>query len=507
MRHFRFHIFFSLLSFSGFAYAQPLISNPDFTFLNDYPLQKLPYRESVETEFASQGTLSAAQKEALYLNELLGAESAVHIKYRLPVSARFHAIVFGYVDASQNPYALLVTYSADFKLVTSQVLAYTIPGEPPTVAHSQVDVARFGTTITKRPRAWYSMFMFGHKGEIIERTYKTPEALIQEQVLIERRVVKAKNGLIVRDEAGNKIGKFDYAQEVYVLSYAPDSFAIVDGGRKIWGQKTKVILDFETFVDQLHVPDTTPTTGYIFSGYLYKNYQLDYRPITNAEIDADDLYRYYYTNGIWIGENWTEANVDIRQFMTIERVALSKYRNKVVLKDSVETNVYTVYKDGMLELPLENGKMLRLKDTVYISSEYSPSLHHELYKSPQLPKNYLVNRSFFEDSNFLIFDKTNGDTAATFIDYPFISPQKTVAISFTAPVSYDEGTALMQLQTIRSGEFRAILNAEFIGWNIPNKRVVYWLSDTSFILKAKEVEDNYSNEENAKFFYLKFTLK
>jgi hypothetical protein len=65
----------------------------------------------------------------------------------------------------------------------------------------------------------------------------------------------------------------------------------------------------------------------------------------------------------------------------------------------------------------------------------------------------------------------------------------------------------MQLQTLRGEKFKVIIHAEFIGWNIPNKKVGYWLSENSFILKVKEVDEHYSNEENAKFFYLKFTLK
>ena len=506
-----FYLFAFAFLFCGFTKAQTLPDNPDYAFLNEYGFQTLPYEERIVLSKALVKPLSPEQKELLQVREFLGEDAIayadIHIKYRLQLSDSFHAIVFEYTDANLNPYVILVTYSLEFSLVKKHVLAYQFPDETPIITTSQIAKKSLSTNINQGNRTWHSYFLFGHKGEIIQREYKTPDMLIRENILIDKRIVKAKNGLLVRDKAGNKIGKFDYAEEIYVLSYAPDSFAIDDGGKKIWGQKTKVILDYPTFLDQLYVPDTIPSIGYVFSGYLYKNGGYNHRINNYTEIEADDPDRYYYTNYIAFGQNWSEANVDIRQFMTINRVKLSPYLNRVVLRDSVITNVYKEYKDGRLILPLANGETLVLKDTVYESSEYSPMQHYQLFESPQLPQHYLVNSSFFEDSEFLIYDKTNGDTAATFIDYPFISPQKTVAVSFAAPISYDEGTAIMQLQTIRGGTFSFIFATEFIGWNIPNKKVIYWLSENTFILKVKEVEDNYSSEENAKFFYLKFTLK
>ena len=186
--------------------------------------------------------------------------------------------------------------------------------------------------------------------------------------------------------------------------------------------------------------------------------------------------------------------------MDIEKVAFKDYQDKVIKEETILGKQYNVHHMNEIRLDFTDGTKLTLRDTVYEDMEYSPTNHYELFTNKDLADYYLIFNSFFEESDFILFDKANGDTAHVFDDYPFVSPDRNMTVSLKAPITYQEGIAVMEITRFKEATFRFLVNAEFINWNLPNDKHIYWLSDREFMLKVRPVGKAYSNEEGISFF-------
>ncbi len=491
-------------------------SDTSFDFLEKYPIKELPVIDSiVVSEYDFEKHLSTKLKEQLKLDKVLPVEQLleqkVTISYRLNLSDQFKTIVFHYQNSEQDISGVLVNYDLTFQLIDFKKLSTYFKNNEDSKGTELISKKELSTKryqyYTNRNEIHFKYYLFSKKGKILEKNTKSLEQLIREKKLIHTRVVNAKSGLNVRDTFGNKFLTLDYGTIVYVLDYSKDSIAIQDEGKTIWGRKVKIVLDIYKFCDDLIVPSDDINHGYIFEGFLYKT---DGFYDTNSSYtgDKDDPYHYYFTSSTFLGStSGEEANIDIREILSIKRVNLEDYHDKIVAQEKILDDQYHTKNNNQFELAFSNGTSRLFKDTVFMNSEYSPTRHYELFKQNSFENSYLIFHSFFEDSNFLLLDKTTGDTLSYFVDYPFISPNKKRIVSVKSPFSYDDGEAILELTNIDKSSFHFIINAFFINWNIPNDKYIYWLSDDEFILKVKEIEHSFSDEKNAHFFYLKFKIK
>ncbi|MEZ4849812.1 MAG: hypothetical protein R3B93_14590 [Bacteroidia bacterium] len=500
-------IFLSLVGITHFLSAQ----NSSFDFLKAYPIKTPDILDSVRTNYP-RATLSLTdqQKKALHLEQIFQNDSAglasVYLAYRVKLPYEFHSLVFRYFHGKNEVFSILVTYSPDYAIMDQKQLSShndqktNFKGEG-TILKDRIEIYQH-----EGNRTWHHSYLFAPDGKMPQRLYKSIFHLINEGYVLDQRVVSARSGLNIRDSLGNKIGKFNFADAAFILDYSKDSTMIIDEGKKIWGRKAKVIIDFEEYIDHLVVPSRDFKLGYVFEGFLYKSSK--YHLHSNAERpeEGHPLY-YYYTSQVSIsGTTYQMASIDIREFMDIEKVNLEDYRKKILASETLEKENYQLGELSQFTLNFANGTSKTFKDTTYEDSEYSPTAYYRQMTNPKLYGYYVIYNPFFEDSYVFILDKKNGKKAYTFEDYPFISPNREIAISLKVPYTYDDGTAVMEVVEMNQGKFRLRVNAQFINWNIPNDRHIYWLSDQEFILKVKKVGSTYY-EKNAEFFYLKFRLK
>ena len=491
-------------------------SGTSFDFLENYPTKNLPVFDSiVVSDYNFEKSLRTRLKEQLQLEKVLPKENLleqkVTISYRLKISNQFKTIVFHYQNSEQEISGVLVNYDLAYQVVDFKKLSTYDPNNQDSkgaeiIAKKEMSTKRY-LYFSDRSEIHFNRYLFSKKGEILDKEYKSLAELISEKKLIHTRVVKAKNGLNIRDSLGNKLSKFDYGAIAYIIEYSKDSTSVQDEGKTIWGRKAKIVMDIYKFMDNLIVPSGEINHGYVFEGFLYKTDGF-YDTHDTYSGDKNDPFHYYFTSNTYLGSlSGEDANIDIREILDIEKVDLKDYESKIVAQEKILDSQYHTKDNNEFELSFSNGTSRLFKDTIFMDSEYSPTRHYELFDHNAFENAYLIFHSFFEDSNFILLDKTTGDTLSWFADYPFVSPNKKRVVSITTPFSYGDGESVLELTTMNKNNFHLIIDASFINWNTPNDKYIYWLSDDEFILKVKEVEHSFSDEKNVPYFYLKFNIK
>ncbi|MCB0840146.1 MAG: hypothetical protein KDE26_27425 [Bacteroidetes bacterium] len=501
-------IFLCLAGISHFLSAQ----NSSYDFLKAYPVKTPDVLDSVRTNDPRPTLfLTDQQKKALHLDQIFQNDSAglasVYLAFQVKLPYSFHSIVFRYFHGENEIFSILVNYSENYQVVDQQQLSFhndqrnNFKGEG-TILKDRIIIYQHNENRTS-----YLFYLFAPDGKMPQRVYKSIFHLINEGSVLDQRIVSARSGLNIRDSLGNKIGKFNFADAVFILEYSKDSTMIIDEGKQIWGRKAMVILDYEEYIDHLVVPSRDFEKGYVFEGFLYKSSKHHLHSNAERPEEGHPLYYYYSTQVSVSRTNYPMASIDIKEFMEIEKVNLGDYRRKILASETLEKEKYQLGNNSQFTLNFSNGTSRTFKDTTYEHSEYSPTNYYRQIPNPKLYGYYVIYNPFFEDSHVFILDKKNGEKAYTFEDYPFVSPNRKIAISLKVPYTYDDGTAAMEVVEMNKGKFRLRVMAQFINWNIPNDRQIYWLSDREFILRVKKVEAAYSNEEDAEFFYLKFRLR
>ncbi len=89
---------------------------------------------------------------------------------------------------------------------------------------------------------------------------------------------------------------------------------------------------------------------------------------------------------------------------------------------------------------------------------------------------YLISGSYYEIGDYTLIDKRTGETTQTFIEYPYISPNKKYIIAiYTNPY---EQTADVELYKINEKDITPIVSTSFIRW-MPavNPEDIFWARD------------------------------
>ena len=332
----------------------------------------------------------------------------LEISYRIHISDKFHSIIFSYFKGEQNRYSFLANYDINYKLVESKQISFHESQKEKSLGEARFMPNLLTVIIHNGNRSSYKYHLWGHEGTMPQRIYKRYDQLLSEDLIVDQRVVSARSGLIIRDSLGKRIGKLNFGDAPYILSYTKDSIKVVDEGREIWGRKAKIVLDFQTFMDDLVVPSEKNNIGYVFEGFLYKSGNLHAQD-KFEDIDKSNPDFYYYTQNVMVTPgNYQMARIDVKEFFEIERVDLEKYRSKVKYSETFRNSkLYTTHQN-QFTLQFENRTTKTYKDTTYMDREYSPTDHNELVSCPTLPEYYVIYHSFFEDHNFFILDKKTG---------------------------------------------------------------------------------------------------
>ena len=472
------------------------------SFLRSITIQSLPFKDSI-SNYPSATTLSAKQKEALALESAIPARNLmpieVNLLYKLDLSNEYITLVFGYVWHGA-PHHTLVNYTKTCKPIASVDLAYTNNSGQFQKCESLITQRDVAISQHYQPSSTrYNRFLFGHDGSIVPKVYKSLTELKHTGKLADVRTVKARNGLIAWNKQAKALDTIVYGADIYIITYQKHPAHSKD-------RTALIALDFFRYLDDLLVPSDSSNYAYVNESDLYRSggFFASYAATGN---DAEPATRFYYTHAITLKNAWEAVtDMDIRELLTIEKVNLEAYRKKISITETAPNPFNFPYLPKPFTLQLKNGERLRYKDSTYEGMEYAPTNHFQLVTHSSFKDHYLIYTSFFEDSRFLLLSKQNGDTSAIFQGYPFVSPNGTYVVSLKTPYTYGKGEAQLEIQTRVGQTYRFALNAFFAFWNLPNQLTIFWLAENEFILKVKDVEDAFSDEEEAHFFHLKFTI-
>jgi hypothetical protein len=463
--------------------------------VKNLPQRELPFTDSISSpetgkpiplkEVDELGFLSVYEVDTIYL------------LYKVSISQKFYTIALGFKRGNVIKHMLITLDKNDYKPIYSIDIAER--DQEKDFPELQTTIHQRGFSLINMPdasRKNYKHYLFTHEGTFIAKQWKSWRTLIQEGSLVDVRPVKNKQGALVTNSKGEVIDTIAYAEDVYIIKYdATKGNALV-------------ARSYTLYLDDLQVLHDSTNFGYVSTNHLYKSNGFNYSSSQYVEAADDPAYLYYYTHSLAIRDPFTGVtDLDIREFIEIERVEWNDYKDRIfVAEDSMVNSFFFPYQEGDVLLAFDNGTSWNLKDTTYHNMEYQPTNHYQLVENNKFKNHYLIYNSFFESYQFLLFHKQTADTTGVFQGYPFVSPRRNYVVCFDTPYTYGKEVAYLELQTLNGKHYRHALSARFANWNVPRIKRIYWLSNTEFILKVKPVEDAYSKEEDTAYFYLKFTI-
>ncbi|WGD34805.1 hypothetical protein [Olleya sp. YS] len=331
---------------------------------------------------------------------------------------------------------------------------------------------------------------------------------------LDRRTVKAKSGLLIRDSLGNKIGKLDFGEVIYILNYSKDSTTIVDNSNVIKGRTAKIVTKWS--YESIKVSDNKykhnwyvlkDNIGFIFDGFLYENSQ---------NTNDNTIYKYGY---LVLGEKGEDSKIDLQKVLEIKKIDFEKYKNQILDKQKITPIEAPKKIDGTITLSFENGEHLILKDTTY-HSEYNPTKSFNVFHHRDFPNSYMVSENmFFMPNTHTEISIKNGDTLNTFNGYPYVSPNKKYVILVTHDLTecYHDTYFEVHKKSI-DNSYTRLISFTPESWSYPFKKnnsagmddifSLYWLDDDEFIINVVNyVGECYNPEKLSKPYFLKFKIK
>lgn len=314
----------------------------------------------------------------------------------------------------------------------------------------------------------------------------------------EQRVVKAKNGLLIRDSLGNKIGKLNYLEPISVLNYSKEKLKVSDQGKTIIGRKAKIIISTDTLKQDQNFYIEKSNMGYVFDGFLFDNSE-----------NEDEAYRY---EGLTINKN-NLVPFNLKELFNVKQVKLKDYLNRVIKTPNIQDVTKRYKNNKLVTIKAENGKRITFKDTTY-NSEYSPTKTFSVSEDSNFKDRFVVGASMiFSYQEFQFVSKKNGEILDTYSGgYPHVSPNKDYVISIDYDAECPNQRTLfidkiVDNKIIKIAEiYYHLENYEHLNFvKNTNKNEVFWLSDTEFIIKFWGAEECYSDSDD--YFYYKYKIK
>ena len=319
------------------------------------------------------------------------------------------------------------------------------------------------------------------------------------KVNFDQRIVKSKNGLIIRDSLGNKVGKFEYLNTVSVIEYSDNKTKIIDNDQVVYSRKAKVIINPEVLKKDENFYIDNTNIGYVPEAYFFKTY-------------SNDGNHYNYDGLSVKGKNLQP--IALSELFDVKQVDINEYKNRVLYQPN-SIDVTKLYKkDNVLTLLAENGKKVVYKDTTY-NSEFSPTKTYSVFKNSGFKDVFLVHyHMVFDYQRFDFISQETGGLLDQYAGgYPHVSPKKDIVIS----IDYDTECPSQRTLFIDKIVDGKIIKAFELYYNleenydhitfekISDDTEVYWLSNKEFIVKFWGASECYSDSEN--YFYYKYKIK
>ncbi|MCT4628660.1 hypothetical protein [Winogradskyella sp.] len=306
---------------------------------------------------------------------------------------------------------------------------------------------------------------------------------------ISHKYVIAQNGLNVRDEDGNKIGKYNYGEPVEIVGYTQDSVEI-EGDEK-WIKDVWAIIKWRQ--------NGWTEKRYVFNGYLggredvkvfedkicygttFENQQI-YEVLDDAYPECLNTYFDFQL-------------ISKREYDSAPEISTDLYKeNKAVIitkNEDETTNVSLPLKDSTL---IYNSKI-----------DYNES-SHTFYGDVSFLNQYLMFHVYYkaEEAFYAFVDKTTGKETLMLNGFPNISPNKDRIVAF----HYDVYENKSYLQIFKINPDKTInfeKGFQFMFWaeNATNK--LKWISNNEFLMTISFVDEK--GRGGYKTQYLKVKLK
>lgn len=460
--------------------------------------------EGSDPPLASPRFLNKNERDFLNINELFGKPELLKdrfwIRARFNFSPNYHSLLIAFYKSDKSVERHLVNYSKSWKVLTSlKLTSYTNEKD-----FESFFMEKEMLSLVRKNGAYshFKRFLFSSKGEVIPFVYGTFDSW-------NFRVVKAKSGLIYRDIEGKRIGKLNFGDAVYIESYSRDSIEIEDGSQRIKTRKAKIILDKDAYAKHLVLDEIKYPFAFLPEYWLFGNRFSDskYGEEYYYEHPEDEgILDYYENDYISTGGNNSEAQIDLLELFDIRKVNLMDYKDKIVLEQKFDGDALYSEQGKNFSIDFGDGSKREFRDTIYREMEYSPSSHFEKIDFPEKPEAVLIFHSFFEDCDFFLLNKMNGDTLARFDGYPFYSPNSKWIFCANTPYSYENETSSIQLNYNSGENYISLIRVNFTQWNLPELLEFYWLSDEEFIIKVIEPGEASENKKDRKSFFLKYKI-
>lgn len=455
--------------------------------------------------------LNKDQQDLLSITQQFGKPELLNDRFwitsKVELSPNYHSLVIAFYKSDKTVERHLVNYTLGWKPISSlKVTSFFNKSN-----FESFNLSKWEVTVVNKKGAYSHVvkFLINSKGEFIPFVYPSLASLRTKGFYVDLRAVKAFNGLVFRDSLGIRMGKFNFGDDVYVLSYAEDSIIITDKGKSIKTRRAKVILDMDAFYKHSTLQEITYSFAFVAECYLFKNWFDDSKYGEEYyEIHPEDiLMREFYENDfISAGDNYSEADINLLEVLDIRKVERGNFEDQIILKQNFDTEGYRNPDHKIVRIIFNNAKKRELRDTTYENMEYSPSRHFEKIEFSSQPNTLLIHESFFEDNWFTLLDLGNGDTISQFDGYPFYSPNQKWIVNFNTPLDYNSESAAFQLKHRNSEKYISCARINFTGWNLPKVLEILWLSESEFLVKVIRVKESYDDKAERKPYYLKFKI-
>ncbi|AXT55681.1 hypothetical protein D1815_07915 [Aquimarina sp. AD1] len=462
----------------------------NYKFLNDYSTKEVPLEEKTKLDHnAPTNHITVIQKKALHFDKITEDWKQVDcgVLYNLKLSENYITWVL-YYYWGEELHTTLVNYDLEYNFIDSEQLAMDENAEGWTLSESTITrhrIHRMDALYIEPEQIEYINFIFKDTGEIVsEKEYYNgdiPDTCIHYFDPLAVKYVQALNGLNIRDENGNKIGKLLYGEKVNIIKYTNKELSVNDNGKIINGSIVE-ICNYESGYNKRR---------YVFDGYLVDDTALK---LYNTQLCPNML---------------TEDDKD--PFNNGERVCLDDIYSIILekLPNSIPTNFITkndnvIIEKGEITLPLTNGK----KKTFVNNTKYLESTESYEYIGFLESFNYhLIAGSYFEEGDFFFVDQNNGEIKTRFPNYPHISPdKKTIICFYFNPYNHRSEFFIYTIDNKNQITLKRIIEIVYWGQNMENTEIL-WTSNLSFLVKATPIATMWESSGNYNKSYQNIHIK
>jgi hypothetical protein len=188
-----------------------------------------------------------------------------------------------------------------------------------------------------------------------------------------------------------------------------------------------------------------------------------------------------------------ETDKKLTKYLTLELIDKSLFDNQknsavcFLLTDTIVKKK----RNGILELKCKN-KTVKYVDKP--DAEVDVQVFNYVGQIEFLNK-YLISGAYWESGDYKFIDKTSGEETNTFVDYPYISPDKKSIICINT--NHFNFTAYLEFYTISGNEIKQIMSASFKNWmpTLSNGKM-FWSSDGYLYLTVNHVNSFWKTDGN-----------